>query len=322
MRSPLVALLSLLPWSGGCGGNPGVMAGANPGASGVSAIRADATFVDEKAEMIVSTGTGIFRVSLDGKTSHKIFAKFPHKDVPQVSITDISLDWKTWLLSDSYTNLWIGDPATGTSIEVKALHGRMSFASVSPDGKWIAASQHSDYNALGHPDEDDTIFLIELATKKVETIPSQTRNWPTRVDWAADGSALLLTMAWEAPSQWLTIADKKRTEIGYRPGQPPPAPLRDNPQRPPSKCRQKLLTDKLEPEIRIVEDPEKPARLLVRLEGRERGFHDYMPDFSHLEMSPACKFVVFSHGRKVWVTDLAGAAIGPIIEGDWLFFLP
>lgn len=224
-----------------CGGNPGVMTGASP-----NAILADTRFVDEKASIYVSTSTGIAKVSLDGSSRTKVFAKFPHRDVPGVSVVDISLDWKTWLLSDSDTNLWIGDPVTGNSVEVKAVHHRMSNASVSPDGKWVAASRHSDYGIRDKP-EDDTIFLIEIATGKVDTIPAQTKNWPTKVRWAADGSALLLEMAWEAPSQWLTLADRKRTEIPYKPDQPPPAPLRADPRRSASPCTQHVITGRLQP---------------------------------------------------------------------------
>jgi len=290
-----------------CAGSPGTLLGVRP----------NAAFVTEQTELYISAPDGIRRISLDGTRSTKVFAKLPHADVPKVTVVDLSLDHKRWLLSDSDTNLWIGDAATGNTVEIKELHHRMSAAAISPDGKMIAATRHSDYSGFGNKPNDDAIYLIDIATRKVDVIPAQTHDWPVKIEWSSDGSALWLTMAWEQGFQWVTLADRARTSHPH--GNPPPVqkPLRDNPKQSPV-CPQQLVHSE-DPELRIVEDPQKPARVLVRIEGRERGFHDHLPDFSHEAMTPSCKYVVFEHAQKIWVSDLSGV-VAPIASGDWLFF--
>jgi dipeptidyl aminopeptidase/acylaminoacyl peptidase len=291
-----------------CGGNPGVLVNARP----------DVTFVTEKAALIVAAPDGIRRVAIDGTSSTKLFGTFAHRDVPAVTVVDVTPDFKTYLLSDSNTNLYVGDATTGATWEVTQLRKRLSAAAFSPDGRKIAATRHADFDTRQSSwRDDDTVFVIDVATRQVEELPRATANWPTKIQWSADGSALWLTFAWEKGHQWLTLADRTRTDVA---GAKPPAPLRADPRSPPV-CPQQLVESK-QPQLSISDDPNKPARVLVRLEGRERGFHDYLADFSHAAMTPACKYVVFEHRNKVWISDLQGAAIGPIVSGAWLFFAP
>jgi hypothetical protein len=304
-----------------CAGNQGVLLNAQR-----QPPRPDATFVTEKATLIVSTTDGIRRIALDGSGSTKLFGKLPHKDVPAVSVVDVSADFKTYLLSDSHTNLHVGDAVTTKTFEIPQLRKRMSSAALSPDGTKIAATRHSDYDSIRKSDDnDDAVFLIDIATRQVEVIPAVTKNWPTKIQWSADGTALWLSFAWERGSQWLTLADRKRTDHPYDSTRTrsPPAPLRADPRKPPA-CTQQALADK-DPELKIVDDPNdpsRPARVVIKLEGRERGFHDYLADFRHPSLSPSCGYLVFEHRQKVWVTDLQGTSFGPIIDGSWLFFVP
>ena len=301
----LVATMVLVSstWSGCiCAGSPGVLVGAGK----------DVRFVSERATLLVSAVDGIRRVELDGSGSRLIFPGHH-------AIEDVSSDFRIFVLSDSETNLLIGDASTGAMRRVPQLDKRASAAGLSPDGTRVAVSRHSDYDLpQSQWKESDAIFLVDVATLAVEEIPGQTNNWPTRIEWAADGSALWLSMAWEKPSQWLTLGDKRR-QNGLT---SPPADLRVDPRHPKKPCPQTLDTPKWESTVTITDGPGASPRVLARLEGRERGFHDYQADFSKAAMTPACRYVVFEHRSKVWVADAAGGKFGPLVDGDWLFFLP
>ena len=299
----LAAIVTLASTGSGCfcAGSPGVLVGAGR----------DARFVTERAEMLIAAGDGIRRIAIDGSGSRLLFRG-------PVSIQDVGADFRTFVLSDSDTNLLIGDAATGGLVPVPELAGRLSSAALSPDGARIAASRHSDFSLpQSRWVDDDAIFVVDVATLAVTTIPASSNDWPTKVAWSADGKALWLTMAFGKPSQWLTLADGAR-KSGLA---APPEGLRTDP-RARSKCQQSLEADRWKPELRITDDSGAPPRVLARLEGRERGFHDYQPDFSNAMLSPACRYALFHYDRRIWAVDVRGGPLGPVAEGDVLFFLP
>lgn len=301
-RAALVLLLCGVV-AGGClcgGGSNGVLAGAG----------ADARFVTERASIVVSRPGEIHRSSLDGSAPATLFAG-------SYSVLDVTLDYRTYLLSDSETNLLVGDAATGALRPVPALARRVTHAAFSPGGARIAAVRHADFSLpQATLTDDDTVFLIDAGTLAAEVVLPGTDHWPARVAWSADGSALWITMNHGKPPQWLTLADKKR-QSGLA---SPPGPLLDDPRLTKPRCPQQLVADTMDTELRIIDTPSAAPRVLVRLEGRSRGFHDYLPDFDHFSMSPACKYVVFEHGSKVWIADASTGALGPLAPGSWLFF--
>jgi hypothetical protein len=285
-----------------CAGSPGVLAGAGT----------DARFVSERSILVASTSRGLERMALDGSGARVLFTGHH-------SVLDTSPDFRTYLLSDSETNLLIGDATTGAMRSVPAVAKRVTAAALSPDGKRVAAVRHADFSLPQSSwTDDDSVFLIDVATLATTVIPPSTKHWPGSVEWSDDGSALWITMNHGNPPQWLTLADGKR-HTGHA---SPPAALHGHTRVRSPKCPQTLVADKWSTELSIVDAPGAPPRVLVRLVGRKRGFHDYQADFFDPVLSPACKYVLFGHKRNIWVADAKTGALGPLVEGDLLFFEP
>lgn len=313
----LFSLLGLLG-CGGCGGAPGTLAAARP----------DATFVAEQGAMFVLTQAGIERVSFDGRARKLVFARPTTKSSAgthnQWHVKDISQDFATWALGDDDTNLFVGDAATGTVREVKAVSGRASEAAFSADGKRLAIARHADFSTPGSKD-DDTIHVVDVATLTTTTLPPITDHWPAKITWSADGKALWVTMNFNAPAQWVTLPDpaagapeKRDSGLASPPADlAPDSPLRYHPH-----CSKTAEADRWKPELRVVEPPGAPV-VVAHLEGRERGFHDYLPDFDDPVMTPGCGHVIFSYDQRLWAVPADGrGGPGPIIEGSRITFAP
>jgi hypothetical protein len=299
--SRLILWVGLSAASSGCPtGAPGVLSGAVN----------DARFVSERATLVYAAKDGLRRISLDGTSSQLIFAG-------AAAVLDVTPDFQTFVLTDSDTNLLIGHASTGRLTAVRPLAGRLSSAALSPDGKRIAASRHADFSLpQAQWVDDDGIFLVDIETGLVTTIAPSGHDWPTKVAWAADGQALWLSMAFEKPSQWLTLADRSRDAGLTR----PPAPLREDP-RAPAKCAQTFDGPTRDPVLRIIDQPGAAPRTIARLVGRKRGFHDYSPDFDDVRLSPQCRYALFHfHDRRTWIVDVRGGPIGPVADGCPLFF--
>jgi dipeptidyl aminopeptidase/acylaminoacyl peptidase len=318
----LVALLATsLGGCGGCAGSPGQVVGRQP----------DLHFVTEKATLFFAAGGGIERIDIDGTDRRVVF---PRHDETGVHFLDVSPDFRTFLLEDSSTDLLVGDVATGSVRHVAALANRTSTARFSPDGRRIAAARHSDYHRSGSK-EDDTLYLVDTATLATQKIAQVTANWPTTIRWAADGSGLWVEMAWNAPPQWVTLADSHRHH-GLTSA---PVPIQDlrRPKR--ATCTERAVSDGRQTTLRMVPvtedgggselDAPDAGRVIVELQGRERGFHDYQPDFYDPMLSPGCSYVVFGMRGDIWVADAtatsaANGAAAPLVAGgaSALFFAP
>lgn len=280
-------------------GSRGTLAGAGP----------DTRFASDPARVVVKTERGIEEIGLDGSGQALLFAG-------SFRVLDVSPDRAMYLLSDGETNLLVGDRRSGATRRVTALDRRMSAASFSPDGKTIAAVRHADFSLpQASWKDDDSVFLIDTATLAVDTIPPSSDDWPASVRWSTDGKALWLPIHHERPAQWITLASRARTH----PGPTPPSPVMAPPFAPPS-CPAQLVSGRESTELSVKDTPSDPPRVLVRLVGRKRGFHDYQDDFNHLALAPRCDLALFENERRTWVVDVKSGAFGPLIEGSWLFF--
>lgn len=298
---------------GGCAGSRGHIA----------ETKADTRFVTEPATLFVGSATGIEKIGLDGSERAMIF---PRTKESGWTVFDVSPDFAWFLLETSNTELFIGEVATGAVRFVPAPGRRVSTARFSPDGKRIAAARHSDFDKPGAK-PDDTIYVIDAATLATETITPATDHWPGAIRWAKDGSALWVTMNWDAGPQWITLADKVRRS-GLT---APPAPIDQGRRPPPASCPERPIAERWDPTLRLVDtdagaEAERDAsagHVIVELRGRKRGFHDYLPDFNDPVMSPGCKFVVFGFENGVWVADARGGAAAPLVkDASALFFAP
>lgn len=282
---------------GGCSGAEGVL--DKPGA--------DVAFVREVGAVISSGPDGIVAVSLDGKLRRVLFRDKRH-------VQDLSSDLAVFAGSDSDTNLFLGDLASGTWRRIPALDGILSTAAISPDGKRVVASRHSDFDKPGSPNED-TLFFIDVASGAVDTLPASTNSWPTRLSWAADGSGIFVGMAHGKPSQWVALPSRKRVVSAT-----PKSPLFVNPARRRASCPSKIIHDDFSTEI-IVEDASGTRRVAVRELGRKRGFHDHQSDFGQPQLTPGCGYVLFAWRGDAWLADATGSGDnGPLAKGEVLFF--
>jgi dipeptidyl aminopeptidase/acylaminoacyl peptidase len=313
----VVGLALTLGGCGSCAGSRGTLVGA----------RADATFVSEKGDMFVETADGIERVALDGRTRRVVFA---HPTTlssvgtrQQWHVEDTSPGLTTWALGNSDTEMFLGDMATGQVRKIEAIGKRASAASFSPDGKRVALARHSDFSHQGSKD-DDTLYVVDVTTLATTTIPPGTDNWPSKIEWAADGSALWVRMNFEKPPEWVTLPTtdapaKRMTGLSE-----PPAALAPRASFGARiECHAgTVVSDRWESRVRVV-DGADAGTTVAYLEGRKRGFHDYAPDFSDESFTPGCGYVVFQYDRQVWAVAADGAGgPGPIVEGYRLGFAP
>lgn len=279
----------------------------------LAATRPDPRFVHDEGSAFFSTVSGIERVALDGAHKRLVFAG-------SWSVHDASHDFVTFVLSNSNTDLFIGNAGTGELREVEALHGRFSEGALSPDGRTVAASRHSDFSL---PQEqwrdDDTIYLIDVETLRVRTIAPSSGAWPTRLEWTRDGAAVVAGMAFEAPGQQIVVADGARrrdTPEDHAPTNVFPKPIHAVPT-----CEGRIAADRFATELRV----ETPAgvRTLASEIGRKRGFHDYLPDFSEARFTPTCRYVAFGFQGDTWLASASGSGeLARLVRGWLLFFAP
>lgn len=290
--------------------------------------RPDASFVTEKSAMTVRTSAGIERVMLDGSGRTTVFARpsgkssvgTPH----QWHVQAISPDFSVWALGNSDTEIFVGDYATGTTRQVTAVGNRASAAAFSPDNKRLALGRHSDFSVSGSKD-DDTLYIVDVATLATVTLAPATDHWPSTITWSDDGKALWVTMNHGQPSQWVTLPDpakgtKESRDLGLSAPKGKLAPRSPLSQQ--VACGGKtVVAERWEPEVRVV-DTADAGTVVARLDGRKRGFHDYLPDFSEVTWSPGCGYVIFSYDNRLWAVPAGGGNPGPIIEGDRIVFVP
>jgi hypothetical protein len=289
-----------------CGSN-GRLRGAEP----------NARFVTERGAFYLGAADGIHRVALDGSTDT---LAIPGRGL---TVQDVSADWRTFLLSDSETDLFVADVATGSRRPVPALARRLSVASISPDGTRIAATRHADFSLPQSKwVDDDAVVIIDVATLAVvKELPASSQNEVHHVRWAADGSAIWLMTDWQLPNQWVTLADGIRRPAAAGFTAAPPSPLRPDPRRWPTPCAASLVADKRATEITIVE-PGSPSRVLVAEEGRSRGVHDHESDFYEPTLSPGCATALFGFRGTLWAADVHTGRVGKLAVGELLFFAP
>jgi len=305
---------------GGCAGSSGVILDARPSPS----------FVTERAFFYGIGAKGIERASIDGTERKLVFASPPEGGL---HVIDTTADQRMFLIGNSNTDLLVGDVATGVMRPVDVVKNRMSTASFSPDGKRFAVARHSDYSVpQGTSKEDDTIWIVDTATLAATEIPKSSESWPARIDWAEDQSGLHVRMNWEGTPQWISLPDMVR-----HPGVAnPPAKMVLPPRNPRPTCPVTPVTARWGTTIRLVatsaldggsphretaQDLEKmQGTTVVTLEGRKRGFHDYMDDFYEVTMTPACNYVLFQHEGGVWIADAKGGATAITYPGGFLFF--
>ncbi len=321
MRAALVVLVSLVA----CGGSRGTIPNPEPNTAFVTEKVAvygsrgtipnpepNTAFVTEKVAVYFSTTGGLHRIGLDGSGDRLVFG------APGMSVEDVSDDLRLFAWNDSDTNMYVGDAVSGQVRRVPAADGRASNAAFSPDGRTLAVSRHCDFSLpQSQWTDDDTLYLVDVATLEVTTLPPVSSSWPTHLAWSTDGKWIELGMAFDKPTEWVAAETRARAPA------PAVTPEMRRPRwrRASAGCEAKLETDRWQTEIHIAE-PGKPPRALVTEVGRKRGFHDYQPDFDNPVLTPSCANVVFGFQGALWVANVASGRKGPLVQGTFFMFAP
>lgn len=296
--TPLLA--AALMGCGSCAGSRGELVAPLPNAS----------FVTEKGTLVAHGVDGIHRVALDGSRAVQLFKG------SALRVQDVTADYGTYALGDSTTTVALGDAATGRVETLEAAKGRVSEAVFSPDGKTLVLSRHADFSKE-RGTNDDTLFVVDVATRKVREIASTSDSWPTTLRFSADGTHLFARMAFEKPAQWIELATGART-----PATEAPAPLYVSPVRRQPNCDRVVADSRWEVELALVNDA--GARTVVaREEGRKRGFHDYQDDFAEPRLTPTCAYVTFGWQDRTYIAEANGSGkLASLGAFSALFFAP
>jgi dipeptidyl aminopeptidase/acylaminoacyl peptidase len=300
-RLALLALALALALAS-CGGSRGTILNAEP----------NTKFVTEKAPLYYYGGDGLHQVDLDGSGDRVVFST-----TTGLNIMDLSDDMRVFAWTDSDTNAYLGDVASGSVRRIPAVDRRASQVAFSPDGRTLAVSRHSDFSLpQAQWTDDDTLYFVDVATLAVTTLAPVSAHWPTRLRWTADGKWLELGMAFEKPTEWVSMETHAHS----------PAPAgtpemwRSRWHRRSTTCQARLEAEQWGTEVRILE-PGKPARALVTEVGRERGFHDYRPDFHEPMFTPGCANVIFDFNGVLWLASVETGRNGPLVHGAFARFL-
>jgi hypothetical protein len=294
----LVVLVGLALGGCDCGGSGGHIVGAEPGTA----------FVTERPALHVSAREGLVRVRLDGTERTRIFPAGRR-------VEDYTPDGRLWVLSDSDTNLYIADEGGAHERPVPELAKRASAARLSPDGTRVAVSRHADFDKPQSSwRDDDTVYVVDTGSLEVKRYPPVRESWVISLGWNDAGTEVWLGHQ-DNRAEWLNLEDGARRERdpNDRPNAFRPAPA--------STCGDLRLRSDDTGIFLVAADGTQQQ--VVTIQGRERGFHDYLPTVDGILVTPSCRHLVFGFAGDVWVVQLETHRVGLLADdASPAFFLP
>lgn len=294
----VAALLSIL----GVGGCPEYAPGTiqNPSTGPMAA---------SDAWIFVTTPAGdLVRARVDGSAAETVVAA-------PLRVVDADAGATIFVLSDADTNLYLQREG-GAPRPIPALAGRLGDACLSADGRLVAAIRHADFSTPQATwRDDDAVYVIDVEGGEVRIAPAASERMPTRIRCEAAANAAWVSVI-DGPSarvdlEALTRRAGELPQEGLRPAFHAPPPSRC-PETGASALPRGFGGDE---GIDLVE-ADGARRRLVIVEGRRRGFHDYLDTVDHVGFVPGCAHVVFAFERAVWVTDVASGVTRQVIAGD------
>jgi len=293
-RAYLLAALAAL----GCGGSPGRLTNERKDPS---------AFVTEKQPLLVATPSGLVRIALNGSQREAIAPAGYHLEA-------LTADGKMLALGDSDTNLYILDATVPDRVprRVPELDRRTGPVAIKPDGSVVATTKHADFDTPQRTwgrTEDDTVYLVDTRTLAVTVIPKTRDELVTGLRWEPDGSALVLAM-FNFEEVRLDLATRARAVVKTT-----PEPFPERGSRTCDRTGEKLEPRRGGDEGFDIVARTGAARRLIVIEGRSRGFHDYLSTVREPVFTPSCRYVVFGFGDSVWVADAATGTVGNIAVG-------
>jgi len=268
-----------------------------------------AAFVTEQQALVmIPAEGGLVRMNLDG-SGREVLAP------PGYGIEAMTLDGRMFVLGDKDTNLYVLDATAPQRAprQVHALDRRAGPVALRPDGGLIAVARHADFGqpqARWGESEDDAVYLVDPHTLAVDVIPPARKELVTGLAWTPDGSALVLGM-FNNDEVRLELATRTRTVVHDEPPFVRGAGTRT--------CartgeRVERRGGQGDDGVDIVSRAGQTRRLII-IEGRTRGFHDYLGTVNDAVFTPSCRYVVFEFLRAVWVADVATGVVGKLAEG-------
>lgn len=272
--------------------------------------RPTAQLVKDHDVLLVDTTSGLVRIAIDGTNrtpvapaKYRVLDYSPHGDV--------------LVMSDSDTNLYFHDGSSATPRRVSPLDNRAGNAALRPDNKVVAVTRHADFD-LPQSDwgktEDDAVYLIDVATLAVDVIPKSRDELVTSLSWYPDGKTLFLGMV-NFDRVRLDVAARTHTKTTESPYPDGASRL---PRAHPSceRTGETLVPGDKHGDAGIdVVDKAGVARRLIVIEGRSRGFHDYLATVNDIGFTSSCRYAYFTYLRTVWIVDVASGEVARLIEG-------
>lgn len=285
-----------------CGGSSGELRGVEPALN----------FVSSSEEILAVSQGAWVRLKLTGQGEAPLAR-------PGLHLRDASPGLETLVLSDADTNLWVvrgGEPAA----RVSALDSRLSEVALSPDGRTIAATRHANYDlpqSGWDAEEDDAVWLVDVASLEVTTLPASAPGRVARLRWTEDGAAVVLSDMQGQRSR-VSLPDGARApwlaedDAGLRPLFPP---------APTPRCEATgAVIEELgwrgDAGLAVVQ-PDGSRAPLVTVTGRERGFHDYLPTISDYFFSQDCAYAIFVYGHEgLYIVHVASGRVAKLASAS------
>ena len=305
-------LLTLCTGCQGCAGSMGAI--ANP-------LSDDP--IDSPQVIYVNRSEGFSRLRLSERNQTVLIPS-------RYNVVDFAEDESWFVLVDSATNLHI---AQGKSepYQVHDLDKRAGTCRLSPDFTQVACTTHANYDAAQKNwKEDDTVYRIDTQNKKIQIFAATRNDLQTspNLAWVQSGWGLYVFMnVLDQPP----VTQKMVSATGQREA----IEIADEPIRIPPQIREMPKTcsetgDRLvlrgqgyfrDEGIDVVTKDEIVQRLVV-IEGRERGFHDYMETVPEYFFSRDCKHVIFSYDQHIWAVGTDDKAVWDLGKGTSPFLAP
>ncbi len=302
MKRILAALL-LVSAATACGGSKGKL---------VNHVQSPDA-IEDQTRIIVHTDRGYQQMRLD--RSHRTY--LTHGDAYPVAI---SADGKVLAISNADTDLFVRDlRKTGQAREVVSYRGRLGAAAVSHDGTLLAVTRHADYSkpqSTWAGEEDNSIDIISTESLEIiSTIEATESGWTYSNLWF--GPAGLIYTSGQ-PGE---VIDPRNGVRKAADSDPPELLRMRNRPRQCGGAEVRLRGWRGDEGLEWSGSDGKTVHL-VRVEGRERGFHDYLPTIDSYFFVPSCAYVVFRFYETIYVVDVETKQVARIMNGHAAFLGP
>jgi hypothetical protein len=181
---------------------------------------------------------------------------------------------------------------------------------------------HTDFNKptkMGPEYTDDTIYLVNVATRDVRVLPATRKGWAMMLFW---GEPDEIIMYWREPNQGLkdhgvalNLKTKARTPAEWGSARNMARPWRVAP----TECDGVTLG---QDELGLFTGDRQSPKYLVSIKGRKRGFHDHFDTIPSYHFAGDCDHVVFVHAQNVYVHQRSSGRTAHLGEGSETWYFP